>query len=66
MSPYRLVGALALSVTLAPVALGQAEQRTIKGSIVAIYNSRVACASSPALETPLASKSPASDRTPQN
>jgi len=38
MSSYRLVGVLALSVILAPVALGQAEQRTIKGSIVAIYN----------------------------
>ncbi len=38
MSPSRLAGALALTATLAPLALAQTEQRSIKGSTVAIYN----------------------------
>ena len=36
MSPYRLAGTLA--ITLAPLAFAQTEQRSIKGSTVAIYN----------------------------
>jgi hypothetical protein len=38
MSPFRLVGALALSVTLAPSVFAQVEQRSIEGSTVAVYN----------------------------